>query len=63
VLDQMANAAQTHAALSAQGRELRFARDEHSGRTEIEVRDQNGRVLRTISPAQALAIAAGAPLD
>lgn len=63
VLDQMASAAQTHKALSAQGRELRFARDERSGRTEIEVRDQNGRVLKTITPAQALAIAAGAPLE
>ena len=63
VLDQMASAAQTHKALLAQGRELRFARDERNGRVEIEVRDQNGRVLKTITPAQALAIAAGAPLE
>lgn len=63
VLDQMANAAQTHEALSAQGRELRFSRDEQSGRTRIEVRDHSGNVLKTISPAQALEVAAGAPLE
>ncbi|MFI5005307.1 MAG: hypothetical protein ACHQE6_09875 [Solirubrobacterales bacterium] len=63
VLDQMASAAQTHEALSAQGRELRFSRDEQSGRTKIEVRDHNGNVLKTISPAQALEVAAGAPLE
>ena len=63
VLEQMASAARTHQALNAQGRELRFARDERSGRTEIEVRDHTGRVLKTISPAEALAIAAGAPLE
>jgi hypothetical protein len=63
VLDQMASAAQTHEALSAQGRELRFSRDEQSGRTRIEVRDRSGNVLRTLSPAEALAVAAGAPLE
>ncbi|MGH2854403.1 MAG: hypothetical protein ACRDLF_09475 [Solirubrobacteraceae bacterium] len=63
VLDQMASAAQTHAALSAQGRELRFSRDTQSGRTRIEVRDRAGNVLRTLSPAQALEVAAGAPLE
>jgi hypothetical protein len=63
VLDQMASAAQRHAELSAQGRELRFSRDAQSGRTTIEVRDRQGHVLKTISPAQALAIAAGAPLE
>ena len=36
VLDQMADAAQRHEALSAQGRELRFSRDEQSGRTRID---------------------------
>jgi hypothetical protein len=63
VLDQMASAAQTHDALSTQGRELRFIRDEQSGRTRIEVRDRSGNVLRMLSPAQALAVAAGAPLE
>jgi hypothetical protein len=63
VLDQMAAAAQTHESLRAQGRELRFSRDGQSGRTTIEVRDRSGRVLKTISPSQALEIAAGAPLE
>ncbi len=63
VLEEMASAAHTYEALSSQGRELRFARDERSGRTRIEVRDRDGHVLRTLSPAQALEVAAGAPLD
>jgi len=63
VLNQMAGAAQAYERLSAQGRELRFARDEASGRTTIEVRDRRGNVLKRLSPAQALDVAAGAPLD
>ena len=63
VLEEMADAAHTYEALSAQGRELRFARDEQSGRTRIEVRDRAGNVLKTLSPAQALALAAGTPLE
>jgi uncharacterized FlaG/YvyC family protein len=59
----MARAAQAHARLQAQGRELRFAHDAHSGRMTIEVRDGDGRVLRTLSPSQALDVAAGKPLD
>lgn len=63
VLDQMGSAAQTYEELSAQGRELRFARDEQSGCTRIEVRDRAGNVLKTLSHAQALALAAGTPLE
>ena len=63
VLEEMARAAQTYEALSAQGRELRFARDEQSGRTRVEVRDRAGNVLRTLTQAQALALAAGTPLE
>lgn len=63
VLDQMARASQIHAELSSQGRELRFSRDQQSGRTRIEVRDRDGNMLRTLSPAQALEVAAGAPLE
>jgi hypothetical protein len=63
VLDEMTSAAQIHDELSSQGRELRFARDAQSGRTRIEVRDRRGNMLRTISPAQALEVAAGAPLE
>ncbi len=63
VLEEMASAAQNHEALRAQGRELRFSRDEQSGRTRIEVRDRSGNMLKTLSPAQALAVAAGAPVE
>jgi len=63
VLDQMAGAARIYEDLSAQGRELRFARDAASGRTQIEVRDRAGNLLRQLSPAQALELAAGAPLE
>lgn len=63
VLEQMAGAAQRYDELTAQGRELRFARDQESGRTRIEVRDRAGRVVKTLSPAQALDVAAGGPLD
>jgi hypothetical protein len=63
VLDQMASAADTYERLHSQGRELRFAHDHTSGRITIEVRDRRGNVLKQLSPAQALAVAAGAPLD
>jgi hypothetical protein len=63
VLEQMGRAAEVHAELSSQGRELRFSRDPQNGRTRIEVRDRRGNVLGTLSPAQALAVAAGAPLE
>jgi hypothetical protein len=63
VLDQMATAAQRYDELTAQGRELRFARDQESGRTRIEVRDRAGHLMKTLSPAQALDVAAGGPLD
>ncbi len=63
VLDEMATAARVHDGLRAMGRELHFAHDETSGRMTIEVRDHGGRVLRTISPAEALDVAAGKPLE
>jgi hypothetical protein len=63
VLEQMADAAQRYDELTSQGRELRFARDAESGRTRIEVRDRAGHLVKTLSPAQALDVAAGGPLD
>lgn len=62
VLQEMVNAGAVYDRLSAQGRELRFARDAASGRTQIEVRDRAGNLLGQLSPAQALDLAAGAPL-
>jgi uncharacterized FlaG/YvyC family protein len=63
VLDEMTSAARMHDTLRAQGRELHFAHDSRSGRMTIEVRDSAGRVLRTISPSEALDVAAGKPLE
>ncbi len=63
VLDEMANAARVHDALRAQGRELHFAHDAGSGRMTVQVRDSSGHVLRTISPSEALEVAAGKPLE
>jgi uncharacterized FlaG/YvyC family protein len=63
VLDEMASAARMHDALRAQGRELHFAHDPQSGRMTVQVRDSGGRVLRTISPSEALEVAAGKPLE
>ena len=63
VLDEMAGAARVHDTLRAQGRELHFAHDSQSGHMTIEVRDNGGQVLRTISPSEALEVAAGKPLE
>ncbi len=63
VLEQMAGAAQRYDELTSEGRELRFARDSESGRTRIEVRDRAGHLVKTLTPAQALDVAAGGPLD
>jgi hypothetical protein len=63
VLDQMAQAALTYERLTAQGRELRFVRDEVSGRGAFEVHDRDGSLLKRLSLDEACDIAAGAPLD
>lgn len=63
VLDGMSTAARVHEGLRAIGRELHFAHDGVSGRITIEVRDGGGNVLRTLSPAEALDVAAGKPLE
>jgi hypothetical protein len=63
VLDQMAGAARVYERLNSQGRELRFAHDQDNGRTTIEVRDRRGNVLKQLSPAEALDLAAGGPLE
>lgn len=63
VLEQMASAAERYDELTAQGREMRFARDEQSGRTRIELRDREGHLMKMLSPAEALDVAAGGPLN
>ena len=48
--------------LREQARELHFEAA-GSGRVVVTVRDLDGNVIRTIPPAKALDVAAGAPLD
>ena len=40
-------------------RELHFAKDPHSGRVVVQVRDLDGSVVRTIPPSEALDIMSG----
>jgi len=59
---EMATAAKVAADLHAQGRELRFERDDRTGKIRVELRDLEGNVLRVIPSSKALDIARGAPL-
>jgi FlaG protein len=43
-------------------RELHFEMDEDSGRVVVQVRDLDGRLIRTIPPSEALDILSGRPL-
>ena len=43
-------------------RELHFEMDEESGRVIVQVRDLEGRVIRTIPPSEALDVLSGKPL-
>lgn len=63
VADAIGRASARYDELHAQHRELHFASDPKSGRLVIEVRDLDGKVLRTIPPSQALDVIDGAPLE
>lgn len=54
VLDAIEAAARWQQRLDAEGREVRFSRDPVSGRVAAELRDCNGRLLRTISTPELL---------
>jgi flagellar protein FlaG len=62
VLEEMHAASQVADTLHDQGRELHFE-TVGSGRVVVQVRDLDGNVIRTIPPAAALDVAAGAPLN
>ena len=61
--EEMNAASQRVDQLRAEGRELHFSYDEHEGRVQIEVRDLEGKVIRTIPPSKLLDVAGGAPLE
>jgi len=63
VLDAMDAASRAYQRLRADGRELRFAQDADTGRMTIEVRDLEGKLLRTIPPSRLLDVATGGILD
>lgn len=55
----VAKAAEVVEQMRKNNRELHFSRDEDSGRVVIQVRDLDGKVLKTIPPSDALAIMSG----
>jgi hypothetical protein len=59
VLEQMAEAGQRYEALSAQGQELHFTRDADGNVATLEVRGAGGEVLKSLSLAEAVDLAAG----
>jgi len=61
VLEQMQDAAKVADDLRAQSRELHFE-PLGEGRVQIQVRDLNGQVIRTLTPSEALDVASGSPL-
>ena len=48
--------------LRREQRELHFELDEDTGRVVVQVRDLDGRVIRTIAPSEALDVMSGKPL-
>jgi len=64
VLDQMDRAAGTYAALESQGLSVRYGFDASARRANAELVDREGRVVRTLTPSEAVALSAGeAPAD
>jgi len=62
VLDEVGAAAERAEALAAANRELHFRVDDETGRVVVEVRDLDGKVIRTIPPSEALDVMAGASI-
>lgn len=63
VLEAMDAAGRVARELHAEGRELRFVPDHDGGHVQVQVRDLDGHVLRTIPPNELLDVATGSPLD
>jgi hypothetical protein len=58
----VAKAAEVVEQMRKNNRELHFSHDEDSNRVVIQVRDLDGKVLKTIPPSQALNVMAGGEL-
>jgi len=57
VLDQIRPAQKIYHELRAEGHQLHFSTDRSSGRITIEVKDRDGRLVRTLSPSEAADLA------
>ena len=56
---QVDRAAEIAQDMADRNRELHFMKDQETGRLIIQVRDLNGKVIRTIPPSHALALMSG----
>jgi hypothetical protein len=62
VVSQIETAGATYEKLRSEGYEVRYAHDEQSRRTTVELRDAAGIVVKTLSPAEAVELAMGGTL-
>ncbi|HEY7932416.1 MAG TPA: hypothetical protein VID48_01210 [Solirubrobacteraceae bacterium] len=63
VLDQIGAARGIYHELRADGHQLHFSTDRRSGRATVEVKDRDGKIVRTVSAEEAMDIAVGKPLE
>jgi len=59
LLDEIGSAAATYSALQAQGLTVRYSYDAQTRRTSAQLQDAQGQVVRTLTPSEAVALAAG----
>jgi hypothetical protein len=59
LLDQMARADEINTRLRRSGREIAFALSSDGSSLQIELRDEDGRVIRTLSLSEAIDLAEG----
>jgi hypothetical protein len=62
VLDQIALAGGIHEQLRESGRHVRFFAAAAGERARLEIRDDDGNLMRTVSMTEAVELAAGRPL-
>lgn len=62
VVSQIETAGANYEKLRSEGYEVRYAHDEQSRKTTVELRDAAGVVVKTLSPAEAVELAMGGTL-